>query len=145
MAMPETRIGLLPDVGATHFLRVLPRDLALYVGLTGARLSGADAKRVGLANECVPSTWLRGFIERLEKVRWDDSLDAMAQLKRVFVPSANIERPPLDEIRPQIGGISRSARRAAWSASSGRWRRTNRTGRARCSPRSKAIRRRCSK
>lgn len=103
MAMPETRIGLLPDVGATHFLRVLPRDLALYVGLTGARLSGADAKRVGLADECVPSAWLRGFIERLEKVRWDDSPDAIAQLRRVFVPSANIERhAPLDDIRAQI-------------------------------------------
>ncbi|MBC8637706.1 enoyl-CoA hydratase/isomerase family protein [Caballeronia sp. EK] len=103
MAMPETRIGLLPDVGATHFLRVLPRDLALYVGLTGARLSGADAKRVGLADECVPSTWLRGFIERLDTLRWDDAQDAMTQLKRVFVPAANIERhAPLDDIRAQI-------------------------------------------
>jgi enoyl-CoA hydratase/carnithine racemase len=119
MAMPETRIGLLPDVGATHFLRVLPRDLALYVGLTGARLSGADARRVGLADECVPSTWLRGFIERLESIRWDDEQDALAQLKRVFVPSANIERhAPLDDIRAQIkrhfavpatGGVERIA------------------------------------
>ncbi|SAK55549.1 enoyl-CoA hydratase/isomerase [Caballeronia calidae] len=103
MAMPETRIGLLPDVGATYFLRVLPRDLALYIGLTGARLSGADAKRVGLADECVPSTWLRGFVERLERMRWDDAQDAMTQLKRVFVPGANIERhAPLDDIRAQI-------------------------------------------
>ncbi|SAK61454.1 enoyl-CoA hydratase/isomerase family protein [Caballeronia ptereochthonis] len=103
MAMPETRIGLLPDVGATHFLRVLPRDLALYVGLTGARLTGADARRVGLADECVPSSWLSGFVERLEKVRWDDSQDAMTPLKRVFVPSANIERhAPLDDLRAQI-------------------------------------------
>ncbi|SAK80742.1 enoyl-CoA hydratase/isomerase [Caballeronia catudaia] len=103
MAMPETRIGLLPDVGATHFLRVLPRDLALYVGLTGASLSGADAKRIGLADECVPSAWLRGFIERLETVRWHDAQDAMTQLRRVFVPSANIERhAPVDELRAQI-------------------------------------------
>jgi enoyl-CoA hydratase/carnithine racemase len=103
MAMPETRIGLLPDVGATHFLRVLPRDLALFVGLTGAALSGADAKRIGLADECVPSTWLRGFIERLETVRWNDAQDAMTQLKRVFVPSANIERhAPLDDLRASI-------------------------------------------
>jgi len=103
MAMPETRIGLLPDVGATHFLRVLPRDLALYVGLTGARLSGADARRVGLADECVPSTWLRSFVERLEAIRWDDAQDTMTQLARVFVPSANIERhAPLDDMRAQI-------------------------------------------
>ncbi len=119
MAMPETRIGLLPDVGATHFLRVLPRDLALYVGLTGARLSGADATRAGLADECVPSAWLRGFIERLETMRWDDAQDAMTQLKRVFVPAANIERhAPLGDIRAHIkrhfgvcatGGVERIA------------------------------------
>ncbi|SPB14934.1 enoyl-CoA hydratase [Caballeronia novacaledonica] len=119
MAMPETRIGLLPDVGATHFLRVLPRDLALYVGLTGARLSGADAKRVGLADECVPSAWLSGFVERLDNLRWDDAQAAMTQLKRVFVPPANLERhAPLDDIRAHIrrhftvcatGGVERIA------------------------------------
>ncbi|SAL71381.1 enoyl-CoA hydratase/isomerase [Caballeronia peredens] len=104
MAMPETRIGLLPDVGATHFLRVLPRDLALYVGLTGARLSGADAARVGLADACVPSSWLSHFVERLETVRWDEEAhDPLTALKRVFVPPANLERhAPLDAFRAQI-------------------------------------------
>ncbi|SAK55028.1 enoyl-CoA hydratase/isomerase [Caballeronia temeraria] len=132
MAMPETRIGLLPDVGATHFLRVLPRDLALYVGLTGARLSGADAQRVGLADECVPSIWLRGFIERLDSIRWDDAQEAMTQLRRVFVPNANIERhAPLDDIRAQIrrhftasatGGAERIA--ASLAADESEWART---------------------
>ncbi|MFX8235126.1 enoyl-CoA hydratase/isomerase family protein, partial [Acinetobacter baumannii] len=33
MAMPETRIGFLPDVGATRFLSVMEPELELYVGL----------------------------------------------------------------------------------------------------------------
>ena len=54
IAMPETRIGFLPDVGATHFLAVMPVEVELYVGLTGVTLSGADAVRLQLADLCVP-------------------------------------------------------------------------------------------
>ncbi|MGB0630427.1 MAG: enoyl-CoA hydratase/isomerase family protein [Alphaproteobacteria bacterium] len=42
-AMPETGIGLLPDVGATMFLNACPGRIGLYLGLTGARLDTADA------------------------------------------------------------------------------------------------------
>lgn len=34
-AMPECAIGLFPDVGAPHFLGLLPGKLGLYLGLTG--------------------------------------------------------------------------------------------------------------
>lgn len=50
MAMPETRIGLVPDVGASHFLTRMPMPLALYIALTGAMLNGADAIFSGLAD-----------------------------------------------------------------------------------------------
>lgn len=39
-AMPETAIGLFPDVGATYFLPRLKGKLGLYLGLTGYRLKG---------------------------------------------------------------------------------------------------------
>jgi enoyl-CoA hydratase len=42
-AMPETGIGLFPDVGATRFLNRCPGQIGRYLGLTGARLSAADA------------------------------------------------------------------------------------------------------
>ena len=61
IAMPETRIGFLPDVGATRFLSVMPAEVELYVGLTGATLSGADALRLQLADLCVPAEWLASF------------------------------------------------------------------------------------
>jgi enoyl-CoA hydratase/carnithine racemase len=53
-AMPETAIGMFPDIGATHFLSRLPGSLGLYLGLTGARVSGADAVHAGLATHFVP-------------------------------------------------------------------------------------------
>ncbi|ORC87459.1 enoyl-CoA hydratase/isomerase family protein [Trypanosoma theileri] len=55
-AMPETLIGMFPDVGASWFLPRLPfRGLGLYLGLTGARLKGADVVHTGLATHYVPS------------------------------------------------------------------------------------------
>ncbi|WP_322031099.1 enoyl-CoA hydratase/isomerase family protein [Paraburkholderia sp. J76] len=83
IAMPETRIGLLPDVGATHFLAKMPAELALYVGLTGAMLSGADAVHCGLADACVPGEWLDGYEARLAAVQWAG--DVHASLHEVFV------------------------------------------------------------
>ncbi|ORC87458.1 putative enoyl-CoA hydratase/isomerase family protein [Trypanosoma theileri] len=55
-AMPETLIGMFPDIGASWFLPRLPfRGLGLYLGLTGARLKGADVVHTGLATHYVPS------------------------------------------------------------------------------------------
>ena len=48
-AMPETKIGFFPDVGASHFLSRLPGALGTYLALTGARLTAEDALHCGLA------------------------------------------------------------------------------------------------
>lgn len=39
-AMPETKIGLFPDVGGSYFLSRLPGKLGLFLGLTGFQLRG---------------------------------------------------------------------------------------------------------
>ncbi|MEM5385696.1 enoyl-CoA hydratase/isomerase family protein [Paraburkholderia phymatum] len=92
MAMPETRIGFLPDVGATRFLSVMPAEVELYVGLTGATLTGADALHVGLADLCVPSEWLDTFEERLLRIATADASadELMRALRTVFEPPCNI-------------------------------------------------------
>jgi enoyl-CoA hydratase len=54
LAMPETGIGLTPDIGASFFLPRLHGFLGTYLGLTGARLTGADAVHAGLATAFVP-------------------------------------------------------------------------------------------
>lgn len=90
IAMPETRIGFVPDVGATRFLSVMPVELSLYVGLTGVVLSGADAVYCGLADVCVPSEWLSGFEERLARLPPNQVLE---RLREAFVPPASPRAP----------------------------------------------------
>ena len=87
IAMPETRIGMVPDVGATHFLKAMPLETELYVGLTGVSLSGADAVACGLADICVPGEWLDDFEARLERMTVQD--DVRASLDTVFAAVAS--------------------------------------------------------
>jgi enoyl-CoA hydratase len=64
-AMPETGIGFVPDVGATYFLPRLPARSGLYLALTGARLTCADALAFDVASVHVPSARHSALIERL--------------------------------------------------------------------------------
>lgn len=52
-AMPETGIGLFPDVGGTWFLPRLPHRIGTWLALTGARLGQADALWCGLTSHAV--------------------------------------------------------------------------------------------
>ncbi|XP_074559368.1 3-hydroxyisobutyryl-CoA hydrolase 1-like isoform X2 [Curcuma longa] len=54
-AMPEAVIGHYPDVGASYFLSRLSSFFGEYLGLTGARLNGAEMVACGLATHFVPS------------------------------------------------------------------------------------------
>jgi enoyl-CoA hydratase/carnithine racemase len=49
-AMPESRIGLFPDVGATWFLGRAPDNAGPFVALTGRILGAADAMHLGIAD-----------------------------------------------------------------------------------------------
>jgi enoyl-CoA hydratase/carnithine racemase len=50
MAMPETGIGLFPDVGGSYFLSRCPGRIGMYLALTGTILNAADALHAGLAD-----------------------------------------------------------------------------------------------
>ncbi|HSW82672.1 MAG TPA: enoyl-CoA hydratase/isomerase family protein [Usitatibacter sp.] len=50
MAMPETIIGLFPDVGGSYFLSRVPGKLGAYLGLAGPTIGAADAIYCGLAD-----------------------------------------------------------------------------------------------
>ncbi|HUR88242.1 MAG TPA: enoyl-CoA hydratase/isomerase family protein [Ramlibacter sp.] len=58
MAMPETNIGLFPDVGGGYFLSRCPGHIGEYLALTGQTIGGADAMYAGLADAVVPSSGL---------------------------------------------------------------------------------------
>jgi len=57
-AMPETGIGLFPDVGGGWFLPRLPGEVGAWLALTGARLKAADCLAAGIATHYVPSELL---------------------------------------------------------------------------------------
>lgn len=65
LAMPETAIALFPDVGMTHVLPRLPDRLGIWLGLTGARLAGAEAVEAGLATHFVPAARLAALRQAL--------------------------------------------------------------------------------
>src|SRR5215475_7941658 len=69
-AMPETGIGLFPDVGATRFLNRCPGHLGRYLGLTGARLAAADVLYCGFATHVVEHDQIETFLADLAWASW---------------------------------------------------------------------------
>ncbi|AZG45152.1 enoyl-CoA hydratase/isomerase family protein [Gordonia insulae] len=65
IAMPETAIGFFPDIGSTYFLPRLPEGVGMWLGLTGARVRGADAVEIGLATHYVESAHLGDVTDEL--------------------------------------------------------------------------------
>lgn len=60
-AMPETGIGLFPDVGGGWFLPRLQGEVGTWLALTGQRLMGADVKAAGIGTHYVAASELAGL------------------------------------------------------------------------------------
>ncbi|WP_448657947.1 enoyl-CoA hydratase/isomerase family protein [Sphingomonas sp. CJ99] len=58
LAMPETGIGLFPDVGGGWYLSRLPGRIGQYLAVTGVRIDGAECLGLGLATHYLPATAL---------------------------------------------------------------------------------------
>lgn len=71
LAMPEITIGLYPDVGGTWFLNKMPSAYGVYLGLTGARLDGADCKFLGLADYYIESSSKETILNSLQQADWN--------------------------------------------------------------------------
>lgn len=65
LAMPETNIGLFPDVGGGYFLSRCPGHLGEYLALTGQVMNAAEAISAGLADALIDSGRLVGLWESL--------------------------------------------------------------------------------
>ena len=64
-AMPETGIGLFPDVGGSYFLSRCPGETGLFLALTGTRIGAADAVYTGIATDFVPADALDALYDAL--------------------------------------------------------------------------------
>ncbi|MFM7802369.1 MAG: enoyl-CoA hydratase/isomerase family protein [Limnohabitans sp.] len=80
MAMPETMIGLFPDVGGGFFLSRCPGFWGEYLGLTGQVLDGAQAVYAGLADVLCPSADLPAIWQQLSAWTGDFSVEAFKSL-----------------------------------------------------------------
>jgi len=77
VAMPEVRIGLIPDVGATHLLAKAPDNAGLHLAMTAGTIDGADAIYAGLADDYVHSSDLPELLQLLEKKPIEQALSAV--------------------------------------------------------------------
>jgi len=66
MAMPETNIGLFPDVGGGWFLARTPGHIGEYLGLTGVVIAAADALYAKLADAFLPTNALAELVASLQ-------------------------------------------------------------------------------
>lgn len=95
-AMPETAIGLFPDVGGGYFLPRLRGKLGLFLALTGFRLKGRDVQRAGVATHFVESK----KIPDLEKELVDLKSPSADDVSRVLDSFQN--KSSLDSDKPFI-------------------------------------------
>ena len=97
LAMPETTIGIFPDVGGGRYLSRLRGRMAQFLALTGARLDGAECLKLRLATHYVPSERLDEAKERImaQPFRTQAVLDELS------------EEPPQARIAENLAKIDR--------------------------------------
>ena len=84
MAMPETMIGLFPDVGGGYFLSRCQGALGEFLGLTGQMLNGAEAVFAGLADVMCDSSQLDVLWMQLPSLDWHDPAKALLTFTQPF-------------------------------------------------------------
>ncbi len=97
-AMPETGIGLFPDVGGGWFLPRMPSHIGTWLALTGGRIKAADCELIGVATDFVES----GKVEALKAAIVADPA-AVDRLLTEYEGDAG--RPPLAAHQDEIDRI----------------------------------------
>jgi enoyl-CoA hydratase/carnithine racemase len=77
MAMPETRIGLFPDVGVCWFLARTPGAIGRYMAATGATIGAADALYANLADVYMEDEALPRLLSELKQASFASGADVV--------------------------------------------------------------------
>ncbi len=110
MAMPETQIGLFPDVGGGYFLSRCPGNTGEYLALTGQLLRGAESLAVGLADVCIHSNALVAVWDGLQSKSWKHGNDVVAWVKeQAAVHAVNASQSETDSSQ-----IKNASTRPSW-------------------------------
>jgi enoyl-CoA hydratase/carnithine racemase len=102
LAMPETGIGLFPDVGATRFLNLAPGHIGRYLALTGARLGPEDARYCGFATHFVPRERVAQLVEVLCNMAWRPGAESTQVEEILAAFDSDPGAPPLAARRAAI-------------------------------------------
>jgi len=106
-AMPETGIGLFPDVGGSYFLPRLQGQLGMYLALTGFRLTGVDVLRAGIATHFCSSNKLKDLRKDLENLQDASLLSKVlgdyTEKSLVGMPQDFVLKPVLSKIDEIFG------------------------------------------
>jgi enoyl-CoA hydratase/carnithine racemase len=129
MAMPETNIGLFPDVGGGYFLSRCPGHVGEFLALTGHVIHGEDAVNVGLADVMLASDLLSAAWQSLTDPTGGDVTARLAALRRrteSATQQAHTARPNWrhDDLDAVFGAADVPAIVAALQASDAEWAQT---------------------
>jgi enoyl-CoA hydratase len=96
-AMPETGIGLFPDVGGGWYLPRLPGKVGMFLALTGSRLDGAECLALGLVTHYIAAADLPSTLTALSNTAHDiagtlKSHGTGAPLARIVENRTHIDR-----------------------------------------------------
>lgn len=119
LAMPETGIGLIPDVGGTWLLADAPGATGVYLGLSGEAMRAADAIYTHFADVMIPSAKLPQLVERLVDPRGGPAGGAIRALSEDAGPSPLADRRA--DVDRAFGGDGVEAMLAALGSMPGEW------------------------
>src|ERR1700694_2647557 len=102
LAMPETGIGLIPDVGGTWLLARAPGQAGIYLGLTGESMGAADAIYARFSDAFVPASKLDALRGRLIDAKGGTAAEAIGAFAQDPAPSVLQARR--DDIGQAFGG-----------------------------------------
>lgn len=105
-AMPETAIGLFPDVGSSAWLPHLAPGVGEYIGLTGVRLGPGDLVFTGIATHYIPSSKLGELEQKIAESQADSTDESRKELRSILKTIS--ESPPITPEEIEAAGSGRN-------------------------------------
>ena len=116
LAMPETAIGAIPDVGAARFLRAaFDGGGGFFLGISGAAINGAESQAAGLADYLINDNCRTQLIDRLCETDWQTNADDNKRIAKTLLGELTKTHPPqtkpapMLQVRKQIAEVATTA------------------------------------
>jgi 3-hydroxyisobutyryl-CoA hydrolase len=108
-AMPETTIGLFPDVGASFMLSRLDGKIGLWLGLTSDRMTGYDCYRTGIATHYIPAERLPQLEARLAELDYPSAPQKATELVNTVLNEFQADEAMMSDLKCSVEGDKRRA------------------------------------